>query len=95
MDSLSIDHVLKIIGVVVGLTSLIITATCGVVLRWINTMRQDFCGLRDELTEFVKLYYEKHEETVKRDVCAARHAVLDKTVNKLHERVDNMELDRR
>jgi len=33
-------------------------------------MRKDFCGLRDELTEFVKLYYEKHEETVKHDRAA-------------------------
>ena len=95
MESMSIDHVLRIIGVLVAVTSLIITITCGVSLRWINTMRQDFCLLRKELTEFIKLYYDKHEETVKHEECLAKHAVIDRKVDKLHERVDNVESDRR
>ena len=95
MEAISIDHVLRIIGVLVAVTSFIITVTCGISLRWINTMRQDFCSLRKELTEFVRIYYDKHEETVKHDECMAKHAIIDRKVDKLHERVDTVELDRR
>ena len=95
MEPIEIGHVLRIIGVLVAVTSLIITVTCGVSLRWINTMRQDFCGLRVEFREFVRLYYDKHEETMKREECLAKHAIMDRKVDKLHERVDEVELDRR
>jgi len=95
MEFISIDHVLRIIGTLVAVTSVIITVTCGVSLRWINTMRQDFCGLRVEFREFVKLYYDKHEETMKREDCLAKHVLIDHKVDKLHERVDSVESDRR
>ena len=95
MEPIEIGHVLRIIGVLVAVTSTIITITCGISLRWINTMRQDFCGLRVEFREFVRLYYDKHEETMKREECLAKHALIDRKVDKLHERVDEVELDRR
>ena len=92
---MDIQHVLTIIGIIVGATSLIITATCALALKWINTMREDFCCLRTEFAEFVKDYYVRHEDTMKKVECAAKHAVIERTVDALHERVDKMELDRR
>ena len=94
MEAISIDHVLRIIGVLVAITSFTIKITCGVSLRWINTMRQDFCSLRKELTEFVKVYYDKHEETVKHEDCIAKHSIVDHRIDKLDEKID-AELDRR
>jgi len=94
MEPIEIGHVLRIIGVLVAVTSTIITITCGISLRWINTMRQDFCGLRVEFKEFVKIYYNKHEETVKREDCIAKHSIVDHRIDKLDERID-AELDRR
>lgn len=95
MQSLSIDHVLQAIGIIVGVTAAIIGVTCALALRWINSMCDDVKSLRIEFAAFVKEYYEKHEDTMKKGDCLAKHAVLERTVDALHERVDAMEMDRR
>jgi hypothetical protein len=95
MDTISIDHVLKAIGIVVGLTASVIGVTCGLALKWINNMCDSVKDLKSEFSDFVKLYYEKHEDTIKKQDCIARHAILDKKVDKLHDRVDTVEMDRR
>lgn len=90
---MSIEHILTLIGIVVGITSGVITITCGIALKWINTMRDDFCTLRTEFSEFVRLYYEQHADVVLKKDCIRVHALIDNKVDKLHERVDNMEGD--
>jgi len=95
IDSIAIDHALQAIGVIVGITSAVIGLTCWLALRWINTMCDSVKELRTEFKEFIKEYYDRHEDTMKKPDCSAKHAVLDNKVDKLHERVDAMEMDRR
>lgn len=89
--SIEFDHALQMIGIVVAVTSAIITATCALALKWINTMREDFCALRIEFREFVKMYYEKHEETMKRDDCVAKHALIESKVDDLADKISELE----
>lgn len=94
-DVMSIDLVLQAIGIIVGLTSVVIVGTCGLVVWWIRSIRSDLKELAGKFEKFVEIYYEKHEETMKKDDCIAKHAVIDRKVDRLHERVDAMEMDRR
>lgn len=92
MDEIAIEHALQIIGIVVGVTSAIIAFTCGLVLKWINTMREDFKDLKKEFGEFVRVYYERHEETMKKEDCLVKHAKMDSKVDRLHGRLDEHEM---
>lgn len=93
MTTLNMDDILRIIAIVVGFTATVITITCTIALKWIHTMCSDMDKMREKFDSFLKEYYQKHAEVVQKEDCIRNHAILDKKVDTLHERVD--ELDRR
>ena len=90
MQTIDVNHALQSIAIVVAITAAIIGATCAISLKWINGMREDFKGLGEEFREFVRMYYEKHEEVIKKEDCISKHAKLDAKVDAIHSRLDRM-----